>query len=178
VYDRYCSSCKARLFNPRRAHFRVGQCNFCGGYCCRSEGCSRVWTRSDYILPTVKRLTTDTNSVTLCTIHQPNYQTISQFDKLLLLGGGRTLFFGPVRMYNNPFNHLSILTLNLPLQIRRTRNVFRILRLSHRRTHKPNGLRNVSNQHRFHVLHLRAPIKRSYSITIRYFRRSMGIERK
>lgn len=32
----------------------------------------------------------------ICSIHQPNYETFSLFDKLLLLAGGRVMFNGPV----------------------------------------------------------------------------------
>ncbi|KAL6305126.1 P-loop containing nucleoside triphosphate hydrolase protein [Sparassis latifolia] len=61
---------------------------------------------STEVVRAVQRLTQTTNSVTLCTIHQPSYETISHFDKALLLANGRTLFFGSVTAMEEHFSVL------------------------------------------------------------------------
>ncbi|KAJ3040267.1 hypothetical protein HDV00_011245 [Rhizophlyctis rosea] len=45
---------------------------------------------------TVKHISQTRNVLIICTIHQPNYDTFSLFDNLLLLASGKTMYFGPV----------------------------------------------------------------------------------
>lgn len=45
--------------------------------------------------------------VVIASIHQPNWDTISLFDRLLILAQGRTTFFGPIGMFAS-FLHLNI----------------------------------------------------------------------
>lgn len=60
---------------------------------------SSVWIpsapRLTYIFLTVKRLALETNTICIATIHQPNYETFSLFDNLLLLAQGRVMYNGP-----------------------------------------------------------------------------------
>ncbi|GAA6009317.1 hypothetical protein JCM10207_004348 [Rhodosporidiobolus poonsookiae] len=44
----------------------------------------------------LRRLAQEQNILVICTIHQPNFQTFSLFDRLLLLGGGQAMYDGPV----------------------------------------------------------------------------------
>ncbi|GAA6011592.1 hypothetical protein JCM11491_004698 [Sporobolomyces phaffii] len=44
----------------------------------------------------LRYLAHDLNMLVICTIHQPNFETFSLFDKLLLLAGGLTMYNGPV----------------------------------------------------------------------------------
>jgi ABC-type multidrug transport system ATPase subunit len=50
-----------------------------------------------YQLSVVKRLAHDTHMICIATIHQPNWEVFSLFDKLLLLAGGRVMYNGPAR---------------------------------------------------------------------------------
>ena len=40
----------------------------------------------------------------ICTIHQPSHRTFNLFDKLLLLAGGKVIYFGPARDIINYFS--------------------------------------------------------------------------
>lgn len=42
----------------------------------------------------VKRLARETNMVCIATIHQPNWEVFSLFDRLTLLAGGRVMYNG------------------------------------------------------------------------------------
>ncbi|GAA5822943.1 hypothetical protein JCM5353_007906 [Sporobolomyces roseus] len=44
----------------------------------------------------LRYLAHDLNMCVVCTIHQPNWETFSLFDNLLLLAGGRTMYNGPI----------------------------------------------------------------------------------
>ncbi|KAF9519274.1 hypothetical protein BS47DRAFT_85578 [Hydnum rufescens UP504] len=43
----------------------------------------------------IKRLAQETNTVVLASIHQPNFETFSLFDKVLFLAGGHCVYQGP-----------------------------------------------------------------------------------
>lgn len=45
----------------------------------------------------VKRLALETNTIIISTIHQPNFETFSLFDDLLLLAGGQVMYNGPTQ---------------------------------------------------------------------------------
>ena len=45
--------------------------------------------------PAVRRLAKEQNVLVVCTIHQPNFDTFSLFDRLLLLAGGQVMYDGP-----------------------------------------------------------------------------------
>ena len=45
--------------------------------------------------------------VVITSIHQPNWDTISLFDRLLILAQGRTTFFGPLGKFPTSL-HLNI----------------------------------------------------------------------
>lgn len=47
------------------------------------------------VIRTLKKLTTGGKRGVICTIHQPQFKTLKQFDKLLLLSRGKVVFFGP-----------------------------------------------------------------------------------
>ncbi|GAA6059398.1 hypothetical protein JCM10212_003630 [Sporobolomyces blumeae] len=67
----------------------------------------------------LRHLAHDRNMLVICTIHQPNFDTFSLFDKLLLLAGGSTMYHGlvsevdayltwtgsPTPKYVNPADH-------------------------------------------------------------------------
>ncbi|GAA5882560.1 hypothetical protein JCM16303_002042 [Sporobolomyces ruberrimus] len=44
----------------------------------------------------LRYLAHELNMLVICTIHQPNFETFSLFDNLLLLAGGKTMYNGPV----------------------------------------------------------------------------------
>ena len=44
--------------------------------------------------PIVRRLAKEQNVLVVCTIHQPNFDTFSLFDRLLLLAGGQVMYDG------------------------------------------------------------------------------------
>lgn len=49
---------------------------------------------SGFLVVIVKRLAVETNTICIATIHQPNFQTFSLFDRLLLLAQGRVMYNG------------------------------------------------------------------------------------
>ncbi|KAJ6017188.1 hypothetical protein N7451_000567 [Penicillium sp. IBT 35674x] len=53
-------------------------------------------TASYEVISYVKELARESNIIIIASIHQPSTTTFQLFDKLLLLSGGRTCFFGPV----------------------------------------------------------------------------------
>lgn len=68
-------------------------------------------TPADFDLLTVKRLAVETNTICIATIHQPNYETFSLFDKLLLLAGGRVMYNGPCSAFVLRRSRNAVLTL-------------------------------------------------------------------
>ena len=50
----------------------------------------------------VKRLAKETNMVCIATIHQPNWEIFSLFDRLILLAGGKVMYNGSASM--TPFS--------------------------------------------------------------------------
>ena len=57
-----------------------------------------------FAIPIVRRLAKEQNVLVVCTIHQPNFDTFSLFDRLLLLAGGQVMYDGPT----GAFLHLSL----------------------------------------------------------------------
>lgn len=51
---------------------------------------------SSYTTCAVRHLAHEQGLLVICTIHQPNFETFSLFDNLLVLAGGFTMFNGPV----------------------------------------------------------------------------------
>ncbi|TPX54706.1 hypothetical protein PhCBS80983_g05815 [Powellomyces hirtus] len=49
-----------------------------------------------HVMSSLKNLAKTQNVIIIATIHQPNYDTFSLFDRLLLLARGKTLYCGPV----------------------------------------------------------------------------------
>jgi ABC-type multidrug transport system ATPase subunit len=47
------------------------------------------------VMSSLKRLALETNMVCIATIHQPNWEVFSLFDRLTLLAGGRVMYNGP-----------------------------------------------------------------------------------
>ncbi|KAJ3343119.1 hypothetical protein HDU93_009669 [Gonapodya sp. JEL0774] len=72
------------------------------------------------IVKMLRDLAISRNIIIVATIHQPSYETFSQFDRLLLLAEGKTVYFGstsnvfsfcdelgkPVPAHSNPADHL------------------------------------------------------------------------
>jgi ABC-type multidrug transport system ATPase subunit len=54
---------------------------------------------------TVKNVAVKNNVLVIATIHQPNWDTFSLFDSLLLLANGSTIYSGPLR--EHPFLSLT-----------------------------------------------------------------------
>ena len=54
------------------------------------------------ILTTLKELTKQGRTI-IASVHQPDSQSFSKFDKLLLLASGRLVYFGPVDTATNYF---------------------------------------------------------------------------
>ena len=50
---------------------------------------------SFHVMEMVKKLAVKNKLTVICTIHQPNAETFDLFSKVLVLGSGRTLYFGP-----------------------------------------------------------------------------------
>ncbi|TDL20626.1 P-loop containing nucleoside triphosphate hydrolase protein [Rickenella mellea] len=48
------------------------------------------------VLLAIRNIAIEHNMIVIASIHQPNWETISLFDKLLLLAQGRTMYAGPV----------------------------------------------------------------------------------
>ncbi|KLO10942.1 hypothetical protein SCHPADRAFT_916198 [Schizopora paradoxa] len=72
------------------------------------------------VITTIKNFAIQHNVIVITSIHQPNWETIALFDKLLLLAQGRTMYYGfinrltvylhevlhhPVPQYANPTDH-------------------------------------------------------------------------
>ncbi|GAA5903876.1 uncharacterized protein JCM6883_002013 [Sporobolomyces salmoneus] len=49
----------------------------------------------------LRHLAHEQNLLVICTIHQPNFETFSLFDNLLVLAGGQTMYNGPVSELDN-----------------------------------------------------------------------------
>lgn len=60
----------------------------------------------------MKRLAQETNTICIATIHQPNWEIYSFFDRLTLLAGGRMMYNGPASMSRHSF-FSAILTIRL-----------------------------------------------------------------
>lgn len=54
----------------------------------------------DFLL--VKRLAQETNMVCIATIHQPNWEVFTLFDRLTLLAAGRVMYNGPASIFSFP----------------------------------------------------------------------------
>ncbi|OQD86147.1 hypothetical protein PENANT_c008G10103 [Penicillium antarcticum] len=63
-------------------------------------------TASYEVMSYAKELARLNNIIIIASIHQPSTTTFQLFDKLLLLSGGRTCFFGPVPNVNSYFNSI------------------------------------------------------------------------
>lgn len=48
----------------------------------------------------VKSLAVKHGIIVIATIHQPNWETAALFDELLLLGQGKTMYFGPMGAFS------------------------------------------------------------------------------
>ncbi|KAI0339335.1 P-loop containing nucleoside triphosphate hydrolase protein [Trametopsis cervina] len=53
------------------------------------------------VMAAIKSVARRHNMIVIASIHQPNWETFSLFDKLLLLAQGRTMYFGPVTSLDN-----------------------------------------------------------------------------
>ncbi|KAL4897967.1 P-loop containing nucleoside triphosphate hydrolase protein [Aspergillus ambiguus] len=63
-------------------------------------------TASFEVISYVKRLAVANNLIVIASIHQPSSTTFQLFDKLLLLSGGQTCYFGPVANVPNYFDSI------------------------------------------------------------------------
>ncbi|KAJ5564363.1 hypothetical protein N7513_000605 [Penicillium frequentans] len=63
-------------------------------------------TASYEVISYVKELARESNIIIIASIHQPSTTTFQLFDKLLLLSGGRTCFFGPVSNIGDYFRDI------------------------------------------------------------------------
>ncbi|TDL28023.1 P-loop containing nucleoside triphosphate hydrolase protein [Rickenella mellea] len=64
-----------------------------------SGGQKRRWSGQPHqsgVLLAIRNIAVQHNMIVIASIHQPNWETISLFDKLLLLAQGKTMYSGPV----------------------------------------------------------------------------------
>ncbi|KAI9349859.1 P-loop containing nucleoside triphosphate hydrolase protein [Zopfochytrium polystomum] len=76
-------------------------------------------TTSREVMSAIKRIAQETSMIVVATIHQPNFETLSLFDELLVLAEGKTMYFGsidgmpdyfdtfgaPIPRFANPADH-------------------------------------------------------------------------
>ncbi|KAK1140567.1 hypothetical protein N8T08_010204 [Aspergillus melleus] len=65
-------------------------------------------TASFEIISYVKKLAVENNLIIIASIHQPSSTTFQLFDKLLLLSGGQTCYFGPVSTVSSNFDSIGL----------------------------------------------------------------------
>ncbi|KAL4791564.1 P-loop containing nucleoside triphosphate hydrolase protein [Aspergillus venezuelensis] len=63
-------------------------------------------TASYEVISHVKKLARSNNLIIIASIHQPSTATFQLFDKLLLLSGGKTCYYGPVREVPSYFDRI------------------------------------------------------------------------
>lgn len=65
-------------------------------------------TASFEIISYVKKLAVENNLIIIASIHQPSSTTFQLFDKLMLLSGGQTCYFGPVSTVSSHFDSIRL----------------------------------------------------------------------
>ncbi|KAH8427299.1 putative ABC transporter [Aspergillus melleus] len=65
-------------------------------------------TASFEVISYVKKLAVENNLIIIASIHQPSSTTFQLFDKLLLLSGGQTCYFGPVSTVSSHFDSIGL----------------------------------------------------------------------
>ncbi|EPE25597.1 P-loop containing nucleoside triphosphate hydrolase [Glarea lozoyensis ATCC 20868] len=101
-------------------------------------------TASSEVISFVKNAAKKNNLIVICSIHQPSTTTFQLFDKLLLLSGGRSHYFGSVAGIQDHFNSLNQ---PLPLHMNPAEFLLDLMNTDFARGHEDAEAR-LSNIHR------------------------------